>query len=124
MNESNIIKAIAIAAGVFMAVATISLVMLYYNTAKTGLSSVGNGTNVYDNYDKYIRSILTRPNAYGTDVINLMNYFKDNSGAELSILKKDGTEFRSVNDILPNEKFRVVYDDSATIVKINATAID
>lgn len=123
MGESNAIKAIAIAAGVFMAVATISLVMLYYNTAKTGLSSVGKGTNVYDNYDKHIRSILTKKNAYGTDVVNLINYFENNAGVNLNIKNKTGNNFQR-EDILPNQKFIIDYDDSATILKITASAID
>lgn len=107
--ESNAMKAITIGAGVLIAIATISLVMTYYNTAKEGMSQVGTGTNVYEEYEKSIRDILTKTNIYGTDLTNLYNYFGNNPSIKIEIYDNHGSKVLN-NEFVrvtakPNQKF-------------------
>lgn len=124
--ESNAIKAITIGCGVLIAIATISLVMTYYNTAKEGMSAVGSGNNVYEQYERSIRDILTKTNIYGTDLINLYNYFGDNPSIKININTKNGSvanvkEFVRVT-AKPNQKFTLSVNNDYT--QFNITAID
>mgnify|MGYP004504893141 CR=1 FL=1 len=120
----NAIRAITIGVSVLVAIVTISLVLTYYNTAKEGVSSLNSQSKLYENYDSYIRDIFLKENAYGTDVINLINYFEQNSAVKITINVGKTTytpyEFKSI--VKPNEKFKIVVDDSVTDIKI--TAID
>lgn len=119
MNESNAIKAITIGVGIIIAIATITLVLMYYNTAKEGLSALGTGNNVYENYEEYVRTILTKKNVYGTDIINLLNYFKNDRSIKISITDIDNVihsttdnNFNSFeSNILPNEKFNLTVNN-------------
>ena len=123
--EDNTIRAITIGVGVLIAIATITIVLTYYNTAKESMSVVGAGNNLYKNYNKYIVDIITTPEARGTDVINLLNYFEEDNSVILNLINKDGAqvsnrrEFR--NDTKANERFRItVNDDSATNITVEA----
>lgn len=124
--ESNAMKAITIGAGVLIAVATISLVMTYYNTAKEGMSQIGTGTNVYEEYEKSIRDILTKTNIYGTDLTNLYNYFGNNPSIKIEIYDKDGKLVSNNNkfvrvDAKANQKFTLQdVNKDATHFIINA----
>ena len=85
MDESAPIRAIVIGVSTLLAVATISAVLMYYNTAKQMASNVGRGQDFAANYDQSIQDILTAGtyNVSGTnyitgaDVKNLLNYFYD-----------------------------------------------
>ena len=122
--ESNAMKAITIGVGVLIAIATISLVMMYYNTAKAGMSAVGRGNDLNANYYSYIVDVLTESQVYGTDVINLLNYFEDDMSVTLNLFDKNGNKIdRHVyrNKIKPNEKFLItVNNDSVTDITVEA----
>lgn len=84
MDESAPIRAIVIGVSVLLAMATISGVLMYYNTAKQMASNVGRGQDFAANYEQSIQDILltgtpnvTGNNNYitGADVKNLLNYF-------------------------------------------------
>lgn len=125
--ESNAIKAITIGAGILIAIATISLVITYYNTAKEGMSSVGDGNNVYEQYERSIRDILTKTNIYGTDLTNLYNYFGDDPSIKIQIFDKTGNSVGDIKNFVrvtarPNQKFTLSVNSEYT--QFNITAID
>lgn len=121
MDDSNAIRAITIGAGLLISITTISLILTYYNVAKSTAQSIGTGTNISQNYDRHIRDILTKENIKGSDVINICNYFEE----EITTKKIDfwyGSRKTSdiINNVLPNQDFtlRVTYDNDGNITKI------
>lgn len=89
MDESNAIRAITIGVSTFIAILTITAVMMYYNTAKATVQEVGSGPDLYNNYASYIRDILVRPNGStitGADAINLINYFYNDELVEVNLV--------------------------------------
>lgn len=94
MDESAPIRAIVIGVSTLLAVATISAVLMYYNTAKQMASNVGRGQDFAANYDQSIQDILTAGtyNVSGTnyitgaDVKNLLNYFYDNEEVQINVI--------------------------------------
>ena len=89
MDESSAMRAIMIGASVFVAIATITAVLTYYNTSKDLVQSIGTGTNFGEEYSSYVENVLlkTEGNSYitGTDVKNLLNYFYKADKAEINI---------------------------------------
>lgn len=93
MDESAPIRAIVIGVSTLLAVATISAVLMYYNTAKQMASNVGRGQDFAANYEQSIQDILTAGtynvsgNNYitGADVKNLLNYFYDNEEVQIKV---------------------------------------
>lgn len=83
MDESAPIRAIVIGVSVLLAMATISGVLMYYNTAKQMASNVGRGQDFAANYEQSIQDILLSGTSSvagtnditGADVKNLLNYF-------------------------------------------------
>lgn len=126
MFEDNAIRAITIGVGVLIAIATISLVLTYYNTSKEAMSAIGTGNNLYKNYNKHIVDILTTPEARGTDIINLLNYFEKDDSITLNLYDSKGiqvgkSDFRY--KIKANERFIITVNDKAA-TNITVTAID
>ena len=122
--EDNTVRAITIAVGVLISIATISLVVMYYNTAKESFSAIGRGNDLNTNYNKHVVDILTKSEARGTDITNILNYFENNPSITLNVYDKDGNE-SSVstlrNTVKPNEKFIItVNNSSATDITIEA----
>lgn len=93
MDESAPIRAIVIGVSVLLAIATISAVLMYYNTAKQMASNVGRGQDFAENYEQSIQDILEKGtyNVSGTeyitgaDVKNLLNYFYNDENVRISI---------------------------------------
>lgn len=93
MDESAPIRAIVIGVSTLLAVATISAVLMYYNTAKQMASNVGLGQDFAANYEQSIKDILTAGtynvsgNNYitGADVKNLLNYFYGDEDVRIDV---------------------------------------
>lgn len=93
MDESNPIRAIVIGVSVLIGIATISAVLMYYNTAKQMASNVGRGQDFASNYEQSIQDILLKGSytvsgdnyITGTDVKNLLNYFYNNENVEVTV---------------------------------------
>lgn len=95
MDESAPIRAIVIGVSVLLAIATISGVLMYYNTAKQLASNVGRGQDFAANYEQSIQDILltgtpnvTGNNNYitGADVKNLLNYFYNDENVQIDVV--------------------------------------
>lgn len=94
MDESAPIRAIVIGVSTLLAVATISAVLMYYNTAKQMASNVGRGQDFAANYEQSIQDILTAGtynvsgNNYitGADVKSLLNYFYNNEEVRIDVI--------------------------------------
>lgn len=101
MDESAPIRAIVIGVSTLLAVATISAVLMYYNTAKQMASNVGRGQDFAANYEQSIQDILTAGtyNVSGTnyitgaDVKNLLSYFYNSETVRIDVtnFKKIGS---------------------------------
>lgn len=98
MDESAPIRAIVIGVSTLLAVATISAVLMYYNTAKQMASNVGRGQDFAANYEQSIQDILTKAEyvasnsdgnvILGSDVKNLLNYFYDDNSVDILLKYK------------------------------------
>lgn len=94
MDESAPIRAIVIGVSTLLAVATISAVLMYYNTAKQMASNVGRGQDFAANYEQSIQDILTAGtyNVSGTnyitgaDVKNLLSYFYNTEDVRIDVI--------------------------------------
>lgn len=93
MDESAPIRAIVIGVSVLIAVATISAVLMYYNTAKQMATNIGTGQDFAANYEQGIKDILLNSQSNvtggstitGTDVKNLLNYFYQDETVEIKV---------------------------------------
>lgn len=114
MDESAPIRAIVIGVSTLLAVATISAVLMYYNTAKQMASNVGRGQDFAANYEQSIQDILTKaeyvvsgPNdniILGSDVKNLLNYFYDDNSVDILLKYKLYTVTYDNNTVKTSER--------------------
>lgn len=110
MDESAPIRAITIGVSILLAIATISGVLMYYNTAKQAATNIGRGQMFAENYEQRIQDILITGSSNisgqvyitGTDVKNLLNYFYDD---------------QTVRVDLRNVKVMNTYDESSHVPK-------
>lgn len=89
MEETSIFRAITIAVAIFIAIATITAVLSYYNTAKDLVQAIGTGTDYNEIYSDYIENSLLKADANtfvtGAEVINLVNYFYKDEKVQVNI---------------------------------------
>jgi len=96
LDENNAIRAITIGVSTFIAVMTISAVMMYYNTARGTVEAIGTGEDIAGNYAEYIQDLLVYNNTTdGTGVKNILNYFYMNDRVTIDLVKM--TNLGSVN---------------------------
>lgn len=83
MDENTSVRTIVIGVSLLVAIATISAVLVYYNTARNLASRATKNVEFASRYEEYIKDILisgsynVSNNNYvtGTDTKNLLNYF-------------------------------------------------
>lgn len=87
MEESTAMRALIIGVSVFMAIATITAVMVYYNTAKSTAGVVGSrSVDIEKSYRQDIEdAFFYKTEITGTDVINILNYFKENTSYKINV---------------------------------------
>lgn len=142
MDESAPMRALTIGVSVFMAIATITAVMIYYNTAKSTAGVVGSrSVDIDASYRQDIEdSLFYKTEITGTEVINILNYFRGNNLYSINVgnikyIKYDNdlqgcsndvctfTSLDNINNdldnldkvlkrILPNQKFSVSVSDA------------
>lgn len=88
MDESASVRTIIIGVSLLLAIATISAILIYYNTARQMASRAARGSDLASNYEENIKDILVSGSynvagdnhITGNDVKNLLSYFyKDDS---------------------------------------------
>lgn len=132
MDDDVLVRAITIGASVFITLATVTAVLMYYNTARAGVRSLGTGTNIEENYREDIKTVLYNSVVTGSDIKNILQYFCDNidvniimpsyyafSGNSYQKINVPAAEANKVNastnssytqilkTIMPNERFNV-----------------
>lgn len=137
MDDDVLVRAITIGASIFITLATVSAVMMYYNTARLSVVEVGTGTNIEQNYREDIKIILFNDEATGAELKNILQYFYDSGEVTISMTSyyafhKNGyqltwlpvTQTARVNssnntsymeimkNMMPNQKFRITKDVS------------
>ena len=121
MDESAPMRAIMIGASVFVTIATITGVLAYYSSAKDLVNVIGTGTDIGAEYANYVENILlkTEDNVEirGTDVINLLNYFKKKKKAKIDV-----TYIRQDHSF--EEYTNVDTSDKQTVIKSYNTNLD
>lgn len=147
MEESSIFRAITIAVGVFIAIATITAVLTYYNTAKDMVQAIGTGTDYGEVYTDYVENILIKFEAgsyiTGTELVNLINYFYKDEKTEIYITNmkplfkhegenNDSLTLSNINNneelynkrysqIVPSQKFEIIerkYDSGNLTIRL------
>ena len=142
MDESTPIRAIVIGVSVLIGIATISAVLMYYNTAKQMASNVGRGQDFASNYEQSIQDILLKGsytvsgNNYitGTDVKNLLNYFYNNENVEIivqniryiekyegnkPICSSSATAYASANSTNYNRAMKLILSDQKFTIDVH-----
>lgn len=89
MDESAPMRAIMIGVSVFIAIATITAVLSYYNTSKDLVRAIGPGTDIGQEYANYVQDILLKTGnntvVTGTEVKNLLNYFYKKENVNITV---------------------------------------
>lgn len=139
MNDA-LARFIAISAGVFIAIITISAVMTYYTTAQHSASRIGLGVNIPELKNQNITDSLTKPTVTGTEVKNIINYFyeKKNVQVNVSSAKKfdgklitdttnisyGGTVFNNINnDKIENDRFKTLMKNINSVQRFKLTKV-
>jgi hypothetical protein len=129
MDDDIVIRAVTIGASIFITLATVSAVMMYYNTAKISVSALGTGTNIEERYREDIKTILYNSEVTGADLKNILQYFLGNQevnicidryyqfyGSGAQIKRIDASQVNSSNNatyteimrtMMPNQKFTI-----------------
>ncbi len=140
MDDDVIVRAVTIGASVFITLATVSAVMMYYSTAKAGVSSLATGTNIETRYREDIKSILYSGQVTGAELKNILQYFYGNRDINIyvdkyyqfsndSALKKEiftdklnTTSVTAYTEIMktmmPNQKFSITIDENKYSFKL------
>jgi hypothetical protein len=120
LDESNAIRAITIGVSTFIAIITISAVMLYYNTAKATVQEIGSGTDVAGNYSKYIEGLLVKSgNITGSDVKNILNCYYMDERVEITMSGKIVKKGSSIISGASSESVEYISKDSEKAVVVN-----
>jgi hypothetical protein len=85
MDEDVLVRAITIGASVFITLATVTAVMIYYNTARATVSEIGTGTNIEQQYREDIKNNLNKTELTGAEVKNVLQYFYDSPEITISM---------------------------------------
>ncbi len=105
--EDSAMKAIVISVSVFVAIITISAVIIYYNTAKDIVNVTGTGVDLAVAQQQDIENILLKANnnakVSGTEVMNIIKYFYNNKKYTVSIILKDIVYLNGKYSVVKNE---------------------
>lgn len=132
MDEDVLVRAITIGASIFITLATVTAVMMYYNTARASVLALGTGTNIEARYREDIKNVLYNTEVTGSELKNLLQYFYGNNeinicmvkyysyynnGAQITWIPSGETERINSNKtttytqimktMMPNQKFRL-----------------
>lgn len=135
MDDDILIRAITIGASVFITLATVTAVMIYYNTARLSVVEIGTGTNIEKEYREDIKNVLYKSEITGAELKNVLQYFYLDRGIELSLdsyyayhengsqityipsseskninLNTGATYQNIMKNMMPNQKFKVTRD--------------
>lgn len=132
MEDDVLVRAITIGASVFITLATVTAVMMYYNTAKISVANVGTGTNIEAKYREDVKNVLYNTEATGAELKNILQYFYGNHEVNICIdkyyafhngsgqvvlltadtrekinLSRSITYTQIMKTMMPNQKFRI-----------------
>lgn len=135
MDEDVLVRAITIGASIFITLATVTAVMVYYNTARATVNEIGTGTNIEQRYREDIKNSLNKTELTGAEVKNILQYFYDSPEITISMTSyyayhKNGSQVNWIplgetgrvnssnnssytlmmKSMMPNQKFAVTRD--------------
>jgi len=123
MYDDVLIRFVTIGASIFITLATVTAVMMYYNTAKMSVAGVGTGNNVEKNYREDIKEILYSSEATGAQVKNILQYFTGNREVNITIDRYFGFDLTPSLYVIPVlSNSNINFDrTSATYIQIMKT---
>lgn len=141
MFEDLSIKAIMIGAGILISIATISMVLTYYNLAKETANSVAKtATNIEGNYRRDIEDSLVKNELKGNELKNLIMYFYKNPGVNINVKKlklvsenpenldninnDEANYLRIIENIRANLNFTLSQKEERNILILNIEALN
>ncbi|MEG1989680.1 MAG: hypothetical protein RR144_02965 [Clostridia bacterium] len=132
MDDDIVIRALTIGASVFITLATVTAVMMYYNTARLSVVEIGTGTNIEKEYREDIKNVIYKSEITGSELKNVLQYFYmdkgvnicldmyysyHENGKQISYIKVDERQNINLNstktfenimkNMMPNQKFKV-----------------
>ncbi|MDD2375954.1 MAG: hypothetical protein PHD15_01690 [Clostridia bacterium] len=131
MEDDIMIRSITIGASILITLATVTVIMMYYNTAKSMVAEVGTGIDIEQQYREDIKKILYSSEATGAELRNVLQYFYDSIDvtitidnyyayridASLNLITPGIAKINSsenvvyipiMKTIMPNQKFRII----------------
>lgn len=120
MDENVTMTAIFVGAGLFVALVTISAIIMFYNKSTDVVSATSSETNYEVKYRKDIDVILEKKEISGTEAKNLIYFFCNNEDfilvmdnlTDINIVESKGKLDKINNKVLNNN------DDYARILKL------
>lgn len=111
------LKAIIIGAAVFIAMITISVIMVYYSTARNIAVSFGSGGDYIGHHVEEVDTALKKNTISGVEVINIINYFAKNTSFRVDVINvkiPSENKVKTVEDINNklelNDDVKIVYN--------------
>lgn len=84
------VKAIVIGVSVFVTMAVLSALMLYFNTAKSVADIVNKRTDIAEEYDRIMNGDVFEDTLTGVEVRSLINKYAGNESVQINILSVSG----------------------------------
>ncbi len=90
-------RTMLIGVGIFITLATISVIIMYYNITVMSANQASERTNIELEYSKRIIMLLAKETLTGTDVRNIIRYYYLDKLVEINITKITGEDKSSDN---------------------------
>ena len=76
MTNEVTIRLVSIGASIFIALVTITAVMVYYNMSRNTIAEIG-VTDLSENYNENIKQVLYKDKVTGSELKNILQYFRN-----------------------------------------------
>lgn len=90
-------RTMLIGVGIFITLATVSTILIYYNVTVSTANQANERTNIQLEYSKRITMLLAQETLTGTDVRNIIRYYYLDKLVEVNITKIKGVDKSSDN---------------------------
>ncbi len=148
MEEGNFLRALTIGVSIFVTLATVTTVILFYNSSRQiAVTAVKGSTDISSKYRSDIEESLTSSTSVDAiQVINILNYFYNDSTVKINVKSVhdntsgspsiDNTVYEDINNnneslynkvakkisSFPNARYETEYNTTDDILEINISA--
>ena len=102
--EDFSVKAIVIGVSIFIIIFTLSAIILYYNAAKSAITSLASNEDVASAYDRIMNEENFEDTLTGVEVKSLINKYAGDTSVEINIVSISGrkvssSKYKNINNL-------------------------